>query len=76
MPKITDVPQDWGDPNSMNRQQVIDRTMLPFTGASHRGVDASTMTGKVLCGYAGPGSKAEQQRIQSRPKRRVGAKVR
>jgi hypothetical protein len=40
-----------GDPNSMNRQQVIERTVLPFRGVSHCRVDASTMTGKVLCGY-------------------------
>ena len=40
-----------GDPNSMNRQQVIERTVLPFRGVSHCWVDASTMTGKVLCGY-------------------------
>jgi hypothetical protein len=52
-PRIADVPHDWGDPNSMNRQQVVERTMLPFTGVSHRGVVASTMTGKVLCGYQG-----------------------
>jgi hypothetical protein len=53
MLKIPDVPQNWGDPNSMNRQQVIERTMLPFTGLARRGVDTSTMTGKVLCGYQG-----------------------
>jgi len=44
--------QDWGDPN-MDRQQVIEHTMRPFTGVSNPGVDRSTMTGKVLCGYQG-----------------------
>ena len=37
----------------MDRQQVIERTMIPYTGPSNPGVDTSTMTGKVLCGYQG-----------------------
>jgi len=37
----------------MDRQHVIDSTMTPYTGPSVRGVDPSTMTGKVLCGYQG-----------------------
>src|SRR5205809_112692 len=44
--------QDWGDAN-MDRQQVIDHTMRPFSSVSNPGVDRSTMTGKVLCGYQG-----------------------
>jgi len=46
------------------RQEVIERTMCPYDGNSVRGVDVSTMTGKVLCGYQGwfscPGDGAER----------------
>src|SRR5512141_351816 len=45
--------QDWGDPRSMDRQQVIEKTMIPFQGASNPGVDTKTLTGKVMCGYQG-----------------------
>jgi hypothetical protein len=45
--------QDWGDPNTMGRQAVIERTMLPFSGESRPGVDTRTLTGKVMCGYQG-----------------------
>src|SRR5882724_8502110 len=45
--------QDWGDPETMDRQAVIERTMKPFTGVHHPGVDASTLTGKVMSGYQG-----------------------
>lgn len=43
---------DWGTPNS-SREEIIERTMIPFRGVSNPGVDARTMTGKVLCGYQG-----------------------
>ena len=45
--------EDWGDPATMDRQAVIDRTMRPFNGTSHPGVDTRTLTGKVMCGYQG-----------------------
>jgi hypothetical protein len=36
-----------------SRDQVIAETMTPYAGPTARGVDPSTMTGKVLCGYQG-----------------------
>ena len=45
--------EDWGDPNTMDRQAAIERTMRPYTGASNPGVNTRTMTGKVLSGYQG-----------------------
>jgi hypothetical protein len=44
---------EWGDPHTANRQEVIERTMIPYRGPSVKGVDPTTMTGKVLCGYQG-----------------------
>jgi len=44
----------WGDPAKMTRQEIIDKTMTPYAGPPRAaGVDVSTMTGKVLCGYQG-----------------------
>ena len=37
----------------LTREHVIEQTMKPFHGTSEKGVDCSTMTGKVLCGYQG-----------------------
>ena len=51
--QIETITQDWGDPNTMDRQAVIERTMIPFKGASHPGVNTRTLTGKVMCGYQG-----------------------
>ena len=38
---------------AMARRDVMERTMRPYDGPTARGVDPSTMTGKVLCGYQG-----------------------
>jgi hypothetical protein len=40
-------------PEKLTREQIIDQTMKPFQGASEKGVDRSTVTGKVMCGYQG-----------------------
>ena len=45
--------EDWGDPNTMDRQSMIEHTLLPFKGVSNPGVDTRTLTGKVMCGYQG-----------------------
>jgi len=41
------------NPQKMTREQVIEQTMKPYAGPSEKGVDPSTLTGKVLCGYQG-----------------------
>jgi len=42
-----------GKPAKLSREQIIEQTMKPFQGVSVKGVDCSTMTGKVLCRYQG-----------------------
>lgn len=47
------VADDWGDPEKMTHDEVIERTMRAFTGVSNPGVDTKTLTGKVMSGYQG-----------------------
>jgi hypothetical protein len=41
------------EPFNLTRQQVIDATLKPYDGATVKGVDNTTMNGKILCGYQG-----------------------
>ena len=38
---------------ALTREEVLDQTLAPYTGPSERGVDVSTLTNKVVCGYQG-----------------------
>jgi len=44
---------EWGDPEKLDRQGVIDFTLRPYAGVTNRGVDTRTLIGKVMAGYQG-----------------------
>ena len=50
---IPEAVEDWGDPAGLDRAGVVERTMRPYAGPSHPGVDVHTLTGKVMAGYQG-----------------------
>ena len=37
----------------LGREEVLSDTLHPYSGTATKGVDASTLTGKVVCGYQG-----------------------
>lgn len=37
----------------IGREEVVERTLYPYEGESHPGVSATTLHGKVMCGYQG-----------------------
>ncbi len=39
--------------SALTLDEALNQTLLPYTGPIEKGVDASTLTGKVVCGYQG-----------------------